>query len=90
MRRHAGNQPRVYLNISLFGVDLHLNLTVNEHLLAPHFYIETRHKNGSRTLSVPTHRNFFHGHVVSHPYSTVALSGEDGLVSQHRYVVYIV
>ncbi len=81
MRRDTADKKQTFYNISVLGLTLHLNLTLNEHLLSPGFHIETKHGNGSTTKSFPTHRNFYHGHVISYPGSKVALSGKDRFVS---------
>ena len=80
-RRDVERKKQTFYNISIIGLNLHLNLTLNKHLLAPSFHIETKHGNGSTTKSAPSHRNFYHGHVISYPGSKVALSGKDRLVS---------
>lgn len=82
VKRDEDSRAPIYYKMSLFGMDLHLNLTINKYLLAPDFHIETRHKNGSKTFCDIRNRNFYHGHVVSYPQSTVALSGNDYMVSQ--------
>ena len=80
-KRDVETKKQTFYNISITGLNLHLNLTLNEYLLAPSFHIETKHSNGSTTKSAPSHRNFYHGHVISYPDSKVALSGKDRLVS---------
>ena len=80
-KRDVETKKQTFYNISITGLNLHLNLTLNEYLLAPSFHIETKHSNGSTTKSAPSHRNFYHGHVISYPGSKVALSGKDRLVS---------
>lgn len=68
-----------YFQMDAFGKNLHLNVTLNKHLLGPNFYIETRHKDGSKTVTDAPHRNFYHGHVVSNPRSLVAISDNRGV-----------
>ena len=89
-RRDITNKKQAFYNISILGLNLHLNLTLNGHLIAPCFHIETKHSNGSTTKSGLTHRNFYHGHVISYPGSKVALSGRDRLVSNTQLDSYIV
>jgi hypothetical protein len=79
--RDVNDKKQTFYNISVLGLTLHLNLTLNIHLLSPSFHIETKHSNGSTSKSFPTHRNFYHGHVISYPGSKVALSGTNKLVS---------
>ena len=81
VRRDTTIRKQRFYNISITGLTLHLNLTINEHLLAPGFHVETKHRNGSITNSTTPQRKFYHGHVVSYPGSRVALSGENRLVS---------
>ncbi|XP_028401330.1 A disintegrin and metalloproteinase with thrombospondin motifs 6-like isoform X2 [Dendronephthya gigantea] len=77
--RDTSDEKQIFYNISVLGFTFHLNLTLNGQLLAPNFYIETKHSNGSITKSPPAHRNFYHGHVTSYQDSKVALSGKDKL-----------
>ena len=65
-----------------FGLDLHLNMSLNENLLGYKFSIETRHKNGSTTVTTQHSAKHFVGDVVSHPGSTVAISYGTGMVRQ--------
>lgn len=69
-----------YFHINAFDESLHLNVSMNNDLLAPGFHVETRHKDGSKTLADAPHRNFYHGHVVNYPGSFVALSDNNGVV----------
>ncbi|CAB3982450.1 Hypothetical predicted protein [Paramuricea clavata] len=78
-RRDITNKKQAFYNISILGLTLHLNLTLNRHLIAPCFHIETKHSNGSTTKSGLTHGNFYHGYVISYPGSKVALSGRGRL-----------
>ena len=63
-----------------FGRKMHLNVTLNKNLLDANFYVETRHKDGTKTITGSPHRNFYHDHVVSNPGSLVAISNHRGVV----------
>lgn len=78
-----------YYHIKAFDNSLHLNVSLNKHLLGPAFHVETRHKDGSKTINDAPHRNFYHGHVVGHPGSFVALSDNNGLVGCELNSYYI-
>lgn len=69
-----------YYHLTAFDKNLHLKVSLNKHLLGPGFHVETRYKDGSRTITDAPHRNFYHGHVVDHPGSFVALSDNNGVV----------
>lgn len=88
VRRDTAENKQTFYNITISNLTLHLSLTPNKHLLAPGFHIETKHSNGSMVTSAPTHRSFYHGHVSSYPDSSVALSGDDKLVSTLELLNY--
>ena len=69
-----------YYQMTAFGKKMHLNVTLNKNLLGPNFYVETRHKDGTKTITDAPHRNFYHDHVVSNPGSLVAISDHRGVV----------
>ncbi|CAB4008505.1 A disintegrin and metallo ase with thrombospondin motifs 16-like, partial [Paramuricea clavata] len=75
-----------YYHLTAFNKNLHLKVSLNKHLLGPGFHVETRHKDGSRTITDALHRNFYHGHVVDHPGSFVALSDNSGVSGAIRLV----
>ena len=79
-KREIEEKGLKYYHLTAFDKDLHLNVSFNKHLLGPAFHIETRHKDGSRTITDAPHRNFYHGDVVNHPGSFVALSDNNGVV----------
>lgn len=80
-KRDVNKSGQKYFSLTAFGNKLHLNVTLNKNLIGPNFYVETKHKNGSRAFADTPHRNFYHGHVVSQPNSLVAISENRGVVS---------
>jgi len=70
-----------FYKMDAFGFSLHLNVTKAKHLLAPGSIVETTHENGSKSYTSLPKNTFYRGHVVSHPGSVVAISNQDGLVS---------
>lgn len=74
-----------YYHLKAFDKNLHLKVSLNKHLLGPAFHVETRHKDGSKTINDAPHRNFYHGYVIDHSGSFVALSDNRGVV---RLITY--
>ena len=79
-KREIEDTGSKYYHLTAFDKYLHLKVSLNKHLLGPGYHMELKHKDGSRTIADASHRNFYHGHVVNHPRSFVALSDNNGLV----------
>ncbi|XP_028401265.1 A disintegrin and metalloproteinase with thrombospondin motifs 6-like isoform X2 [Dendronephthya gigantea] len=75
-----------YYHLNAFDKDLRLKVSLNKRLLGPAFHVEIRHKDGSKTINDAPHRNFYHGHVIDHPGSFVALSDHRGVSGALRLV----
>uniref|UniRef100_A0A8C5PXP1 ADAM metallopeptidase with thrombospondin type 1 motif 16 n=1 Tax=Leptobrachium leishanense TaxID=445787 RepID=A0A8C5PXP1_9ANUR len=71
----------LHLKVQGLGQDFHLELQISDHLLASGFLIQTFGKG--RTKSTESYSSgdfcFYHGSVISHEKSTVALSTCNGL-----------
>lgn len=80
-QRRGNEEPNTcHYNIKAFGTSLHLNLTRNNDFMAPDLEVE-RHHNGTVTREDAPKNSFLSGHVTSIPGSSVAISNDNGLVS---------
>ncbi|MEE6515313.1 hypothetical protein FKM82_023964 [Ascaphus truei] len=72
---------KIYYNVTIFGREFHLRLSVNSKLVAPGATIEWE-EDSNVTVKEPLHGNCLYvGDITDLPNASVAVSNCDGLVS---------
>ena len=76
----------IFYQLSAFGMNFHLNLTLNRKLLSPSYVVEYWNSSGTDIRHHDITDCHYIGHISSHEKSTVAVSNCNGLVSMARYL----
>ena len=83
MEKRGTKEPNaLFYNVDAFDIPLHLSLTKYNDLAAPDMTIE-RHQNGRVITEDVPQSTFLNGHVRSIQGSSVAVSNDNGLVSDN-------
>ena len=84
-QRSLERRDNIFYKVPVFGKELRLNLTLNRKLMSPNLVMETRHADGTVLYSSAPTNTLYLGHVMSDPYSMVAVSNDEGLVCMHEF-----
>ena len=80
-QRRSTENSNVFYKMHAFGKDLHLNLALNDKLMSPGLQFEQTLPSGDVSMKPVPKNTFYLGHVSSDPDSLVAVSNDEGLVS---------
>ena len=80
-QRRSTESSNVFYKMHAFGKDLHLNLALNDKLMSPGLQFEQTLPSGDVSMKPVPKNTFYLGHVSSDPDSLVAVSSDEGLVS---------